>query len=180
MGEETSERKHVRPMKDEVEEKMVIPRPSVEQIGDSFSTIPVQEAAEAKKTSEKSLKDSLIAWNRIDTRISVINAWVEFKKTKAEIKANKQLSDIHMWERTKITSEEDRLKHIKAKVEIKKSKDSEKIGNKVAIIQKVAEEKRLMVEAERHEKHFKAEKMAAKHRATVFAPKKLVGCFGGY
>ncbi|KAG9456588.1 hypothetical protein H6P81_001096 [Aristolochia fimbriata] len=181
MGEETSKKKHVKPMKYEVEEKMVVPRPSAEEFGDFVSTNPVQEAPEAKKTAEKTSKgDSPSAWNQPETRISVINAWVEFKKTKAEIEANKKLSNIQMWERMKITSKKDRLKQIKANLEAKKSKVFGNIENKMDIIHKVADEKRLMVDAERHEKHFKAEKMGAKYRATAFAPKKIVGCFGGY
>ncbi|KAK1260974.1 hypothetical protein QJS04_geneDACA002188 [Acorus gramineus] len=49
--------------------------------------------------------------------------------------------------------------------------------NKIVLIHKEAEEKRVMVEAKRGEELLK--EVAAKYRASGLAPKKLLGCFGG-
>lgn len=49
--------------------------------------------------------------------------------------------------------------------------------NRIALIHKAAEEKRAEIEAKRGEDKLKAEEIAAKHRATGTAPKKILGCF---
>lgn len=64
-------------------------------------------------------------------------------------------------------------------LEKKKAEYAEKMKNNVALVHKVAEEKRAMVEARRGEDLLKAEEMAAKHRATGYVPKNMLGCFGG-
>lgn len=64
-------------------------------------------------------------------------------------------------------------------LEKKKAEYAEKMKNKVALVHKGAEEKRAMVEARRGEDLLKAEEMAAKHRATGYVPKSMLGCFGG-
>ena len=64
-------------------------------------------------------------------------------------------------------------------IEQKKADYAEKMKNKDALVHKEAEEKRAIVEASRGEEIFMAEEMAAKYRATGYAPKKLLSCFGG-
>lgn len=61
-------------------------------------------------------------------------------------------------------------------MEKKKAEYVELMKNKIAQIHKQAEEKRAMIEARRGEEVLKAEELAAKHRATGTAPKKLFGC----
>lgn len=62
-------------------------------------------------------------------------------------------------------------------LEKKKAEYIEKTKNKFALVHKAAEEKRAMVEARRGEDLLKAEEIAAKHRATGTAPKKLLSFF---
>ncbi|GFZ06872.1 remorin family protein [Actinidia rufa] len=64
-------------------------------------------------------------------------------------------------------------------IEQKKADYAEKMKNKDALVHKEAEEKRAIVEASRGEEILIAEEMAAKYRTTGYAPKKLLGCFGG-
>ncbi|GFP83847.1 remorin [Phtheirospermum japonicum] len=51
--------------------------------------------------------------------------------------------------------------------------------NKIALVHKQAEEKRVMVEAKQGEDLLKALEFAAKYRAMGHVPKKVFGCFGG-
>lgn len=71
--------------------------------------------------------------------------------------------------------------HVSINLAKQRATEAEKIDKKIKLICKAAEAKRLMVEAERHEKLFKAEKIAAKYRASLFSPKRsFVKCFGSY
>ena len=72
----------------------------------------------------------------------------------------------------------DNLPYVQEQIEQKKADYAEKM-KKVALVHKEAEEKRAIVEASRGEEIFMAEEMAAKYRATGYAPKKLLSCFGG-
>ncbi|KAL6581528.1 hypothetical protein OROMI_007451 [Orobanche minor] len=142
-----------------------------------------------------------------EKRLSLIKAWEESEKSKAENKAEKKISAIGAWENSKKASLEAELKKIerdghhcflhigrsqvrgsiprrgryypmrKEQLEKKKAEYTEKMKNKVALIHKAAEEKRATVEAKRGEDLLKAEEVAAKYRATGTAPRKLLGCF---
>ncbi|KAG8043127.1 hypothetical protein GUJ93_ZPchr1396g22915, partial [Zizania palustris] len=133
-----------------------------------------------EKPAQGGSNDRDIALARVETekRNSLIKAWEENEKTKAENKASKKLSAILSWENTKKANIEAQLKKIEEQLEKKKAEYAEKMKNKAAIIHKEAEEKRAMVEAKRGEEVLKADEMAAKYRATGHAPKKLIGCFG--
>ncbi|BAS90233.1 Os04g0533300, partial [Oryza sativa Japonica Group] len=140
----------------------------------------VADEPPAEKPAQGGSNDRDVALARVETekRNSLIKAWEENEKTKAENKASKKLSAILSWENTKKANIEAQLKKIEEQLEKKKAEYAEKMKNKVAIVHKEAEEKRAMVEAKRGEEVLKAEEMAAKYRATGHAPKKLIGCFG--
>ncbi|KAL6531322.1 hypothetical protein OROHE_014391 [Orobanche hederae] len=151
--------------------------------------------------------DAVLARVATEKRLSLIKAWEESEKSKAENKsstrAEKKISAIGAWENSKKASLEAELKKIDVMVttvsfimeglrfdpkkgqilpneeqlEKRKAEYTEKMKNKVALIHKAAEEKRAMVEAKRGEDLLKAEEVAAKYRATGTAPRKLLGCF---
>ncbi|XP_058205893.1 remorin-like [Rhododendron vialii] len=173
---------------DVAEEKSVIPPPPpppeekpddskslavVGHIPDSVDEKPVEE-----KPAEGSInRDAVLARVATEKRISLIRAWEESEKSKAENKAQKKLSEIGAWENTKKANVDAELKRMVEKLEKQKATYVETMKNKVAIIHKEAEEKRAIIEARRGEDLLKAEEIAAKYRATGTAPKKLLGCF---
>lgn len=175
------------PKEDVAEEKSVIPPPPPppeEKPDDSKALAVVEhvpdavEEKPAEKPTEGSInRDAVLARVATEKRLSLIRAWEESEKSKAENKAQKKLSAIGAWENSKKASVEAELKMIVEKLEKQKAEYVEKMKNKVAIIHKEAEEKRAIIEARRGEDSLKAEEIAAKYRATGTAPKKLLGCF---
>ncbi|KAM0949545.1 putative remorin [Dioscorea sansibarensis] len=170
--------------KDVAEEKAVIPLPAQEkpqEADDSKALAVVEKVADppAEKTSGGSAdRDAVLARVETEKRLSLIKAWEDSEKTKAENKAIKKMSAITSWENSKKAAMEAELKMIEEKLEKKKAEYAEKMKNKVAMIHKTAEEKRAMTEAKRGEEILKAEELAAKYRATGLAPTKIFGCFG--
>ncbi|KAF8413149.1 hypothetical protein HHK36_001124 [Tetracentron sinense] len=135
--------------------------------------------SEGEKSSGGSIdRDKVLTRVETEKRLSLIKAWEENEKTKAENKAHKKLSDIGSWENSKKADVEAELKKEEERLEKKKAEYVEKMKNKIALIHKSAEEKKAMVEAKRGEDLLKADEVAAKYRATGNAPKKLLGCFG--
>ncbi|KAE8022523.1 hypothetical protein FH972_008315 [Carpinus fangiana] len=170
------------PSKDVTEEKSVIPPPPAEKPDESKALAVVEKAPEhaVEKSTEGSVnRDAVLARVATEKRISLIRAWEESEKSKAENKAHKKLTDIGAWENCKKASIEAELKKIEEKLEKKKAEYVEKMKNKVALIHRSAEEKRAVIEAKRGEDLLKAEETAAKYRATGTGPKKLLGCFNG-
>ncbi|KAK6121674.1 hypothetical protein DH2020_044580 [Rehmannia glutinosa] len=165
--------------KDVAEEKTVIPPPAEEKADDSKAIVVVEkpEAAEEKKPEGSIDRDAVLARVATEKRLSLIKAWEESEKSKAENKAQKKMSAIGAWENSKKANLEAELKKIEEQLEKKKAEYIEKMKNKVALVHKAAEEKRAMVEARKGEDLLKAEEIAAKYRATGTAPKKLLGCF---
>nr|KJB23875.1 hypothetical protein B456_004G118800 [Gossypium raimondii] len=166
-----------------VEESETPPPPTEEKPADSTEKPPepIEKAAEAteKKSTEVSVdRDAVLARVATEKRISLINAWEESEKSKAENKAQKKLSSIAAWENTKKAAIEAELKRIEQeKLEKQKAEYVEKMKNKAALIHKEAEEKKAIVEAKRGEDLLKAEELAAKYRATGTTPNKTLGCF---
>ncbi|XP_018830817.2 remorin-like [Juglans regia] len=178
------------PPRDVTEEKSVIPPPPPEHKPDDSKALAVVEKApeyaeqkntegsiEQKNTEGSINRDAVLARVATDKKISLIKAWEESEKSKAENKAHKKLSAIGAWENSRKASIEAELKKIEEQLEKKKAEYVEKMRNKVAMIHKAAEEKRAVTEAKRGEDLLKAEEMAAKYRATGTGPKKLLGCF---
>ncbi|XP_077241805.1 remorin-like [Tasmannia lanceolata] len=164
------------------EEKTVIPSPE-HKVDDSKALTLVDKVSDppaVEKHSGGSIdRDAVLARVEVEKRMSLIKAWEESEKTKADNKSEKNLSSIVSWENTKKAAVEAQLRQIEEKLEKKKAEYAEKMKNKICIIHKVAEEKRAMVEAKHGEERLLAEEAAAKYRATGHTPKKLLGCFGG-
>ncbi|KAL2550403.1 Remorin family protein [Forsythia ovata] len=169
--------------KDVTEEKSVIPTPLPlveEKPADDYKALAIvekPEPTEEKKPEGSIDRDAVLARVATEKRLSLIKAWEESEKSKAENKSQKKLSSIGAWENSKKANLEAELKKIEEHLEKKKAEYVEKMKNKVALIHKAAEEKRAMIEAKRGEDLLKAEEMAAKYCATGTAPKKLLGCF---
>ncbi|XP_020549033.1 remorin-like isoform X2 [Sesamum indicum] len=166
--------------KDVAEEKAVIPLPPTEEKAEECKALAVvekPEAAEEKKPEGSINRDAVLARVATEKRLSLIKAWEESEKSKAENKAQMKVSAIAAWENSKKASLEAELKKIEEQLEKKKAKYIETMKNRVALIHKAAEEKRAIIEAKRGEDLLKAEEIAAKYRATGTAPKKLLGCF---
>jgi len=167
--------------KDVAEEKSVIPVPSSDDKPDESKALVLvektQEVAEVKPTEGSVNRDAVLARVATEKRLSLIKAWEESEKSKAENKAHKKLSSVSAWENSKKAAVEADLKKIEEELEKKKAEAAEKIKNKIATIHKEAEERRAIIEAKKGEDLLKAEEQAAKYRATGTAPKKLLGCF---
>lgn len=174
---------------DMAEEKAVVPPPlpaeeahvSQEQTLAVVEKIPEATAEEKpleKKPSEDSLdRDAQLARVETEKKMSLIKAWEESEKCKAENKAQKKVASVEAWENSKKASIEAELKMIEEKLEKKKAEYAEAMKNKVAMIHKEAEERKAMIEGKRGEELLKAEEMAAKYRAIGKPPKKLLGLF---
>ncbi|KAK1261098.1 hypothetical protein QJS04_geneDACA001939 [Acorus gramineus] len=167
---------------DVAEVKSVVPPPVVEEKPDESKALAIVEKVadpvpEVKPSGGSIDRDIVLTRVQTEKRMSLIKAWEDNEKTKAENKAQKKAAAIGSWEKTKQADVEAELKKVEEKLEKKKAEYAEKMKNKIALIHKAAEEKRAMVEAKRGEDLLKAEEMAAKYRATGLAPKKLLGCF---
>ncbi|KAF6148690.1 hypothetical protein GIB67_003781 [Kingdonia uniflora] len=173
------------------EEKTVIPPPADDECK-ALAVVDTPESTQEKPSGGGSQdRDIVLARVETEKRLSLLKAWEENEKTKAENKnisnlsklitlnrAYRKTSAIGAWENSKKASVEAQLKKIEEKLEKKKAEYLEKMQNKIAMIHKEAEEKRAMVAASKGEDLLKAEETAAKYRATQSAPKKLMGCFG--
>ncbi|KAL2457691.1 Remorin family protein [Abeliophyllum distichum] len=158
---------------DVVEDRPAIPPPH-----ENVEYQTPDPSAATKSSKGSSDRDIALAKVEDEKRLSFIKAWEDSEKSKVENKAQKKFSKVSSWENSKKASLEAQLRKIEEQLEKKKADYAEKIRNKVALIHKVAEEQRAMVEARRGEEILKAEEMAAKYRATGHAPKKGFGCFG--
>ncbi|XP_030532983.1 remorin-like [Rhodamnia argentea] len=166
--------------KDVAEEKPVIPPLPEEKPDESKALAIVQkpaETAEEKGSEGSAHRDRELARVETEKRMSLIRAWEESEKCKAENKAHKKLSAIGSWENSKKASVEAELKKIEEKLEKQKAEYVEKMRNKIAFLHKSAEEKRAIIEAKRGEDILKAEELAAKYRAKGTTPKKLLSIF---
>ncbi|PKU80832.1 remorin [Dendrobium catenatum] len=163
------------------EEKSVIP-PSPDEKPDEAKALAVVEMLAAPPSTERSSGGStdryaILARVETEKRLSIIKAWEDSEKVKAENKAVKKMHSITAWENTKKATVEAELRKIEEELGRKKAEYAEKMKNKIAMIRKEAEEKRAIAEAGRVEGILKAEEMAAKYRETGVSPKKLLGLF---
>ncbi|KAJ0970213.1 hypothetical protein J5N97_023090 [Dioscorea zingiberensis] len=177
MGEEEKKNLASALAKDVAEEKAVNPPPAEEKHDDSKALTIVEKVADP--SAEKLLdRDAILTRLETEKRMSLIRAWEDSVKTKAENKSIKKKCAITSWENSKKASIEAELKKIEEDLEKKKAEYAEKMKNKVAMVHKLAEEKRALAEAKRGEEVLKAEEIAAKYRASGLSPIKLFGCFG--
>ncbi|KAK7391386.1 hypothetical protein VNO78_19802 [Psophocarpus tetragonolobus] len=172
------------PKEDVAEEKTVIPQPSppdnkpaADQAKALVTLEKTSEVAEEKPLEGSVDRDAVLARVATEKRLSLIKAWEESAKSRAENKSHKKLSVIAAWENRKKALAEAELRKIEEQLEKKKAEHAEKLKNKIATIHQEAEEKRAFIEARRGEDFLKAEETAAKYRATGTAPKKLFRFF---
>ncbi|CAK8573529.1 unnamed protein product [Lathyrus sativus] len=179
------------PKEDVAQEKSVIPQPDHLDhnpppppphpvVDDSKALVVVQktdEAAEEKPQEGSINRDAVLERVATEKRLSLVKAWEESEKSKAENKAQRKLSTITAWENSKKAATEAELRKLEEQLERKKGEYAEKMKNKIALLHKKAEEKRAVIEAKKGEELLKAEEVAAKYRATGTAPKKLFGLF---
>ncbi|KAL3755784.1 hypothetical protein ACJRO7_002781 [Eucalyptus globulus] len=139
-----------------------------------FSPFGVREAVEIEGSSHRGRELARVETEK--TR-SLIRAWEESEKCRAENKAYKKLSAIEAWENRKIASTEAEMKKIEEMLEIEKAEYVEKMKNKIALYHKAAEEKRAQIEAKREQDILQTEELAAKYRAKGTTPRKLLSIF---
>ncbi|KAI6672339.1 hypothetical protein NL676_000245 [Syzygium grande] len=122
------------------EEKSVVPPPlpppPPEEKAEDTKTLAVVEKpieTPVEKSNEGSVnRDAELARVETQKKLSLIRAWEESEKTKAENKAQKKLSAIGSWENSKKASIEADLKKIEEKLEKKKAEYAETMKNKIA------------------------------------------------
>ncbi|KAL5219108.1 hypothetical protein ABZP36_019792 [Zizania latifolia] len=174
---EEAKKVEVETTKDIAEEKAVVPLPAPPEhdkpAADNSKAIVVVKEAEGTGSSTE--RDAYLAKIVSEKRLTLINAWEESEKARAENRAAKKLSFITSWENAKQAEMEAELKRIEEQLEKKKAAYEEKLKNKLALLHKTAEEKRAQTEAKRGEELIMAEEMAAKYRAKGEAPTKLFG-----
>ncbi|CAN4087778.1 unnamed protein product [Withania somnifera] len=164
-----------------VETEKVVDVPEPETVEAPKEVEADEKAIVAPPVDSKALvvveNNAVLARVATEKRLSLIKAWEESERSKAENKAQKKVSAIGAWENSRKANLEAELKQMEEQLEKKKAQYIEKMKNKIALLHKEAEEKRAMIEAKRGEDLLKAEELAAKYRATGTAPKKILGLF---
>ncbi|KAL1569051.1 remorin 1.4-like isoform X4 [Salvia divinorum] len=143
----------------------------------AITQVSLQDSQSLNSKPHPTSLNAVLAKVEIEKKLSLIKAWEENEKTKAENKAHKKLSAIDAWENTKRAAVEAELQQIEEKFDKKKAEYAEKMKNKEALIHKAAEEKRAMIEEDRGKDILNAEEMAAKYRTSASIPKKSCACF---
>ncbi|XP_037463456.1 remorin-like [Triticum dicoccoides] len=173
-------------MAEEAKQDVAPPAPEpTEDVADEKAAVPSPEESKALVVAENDAekpaatggsheRDALLTRVATEKRISLIKAWEDNEKAKAENKAVKLLADITSWENSKAAELEAELKKMQEQLEKKKARCVEKLKNSAATVHKEAEEKRAAAEARRGEEIVAAEETAAKYRAKGEAPKKLL------
>ncbi|KAF7081526.1 hypothetical protein CFC21_085459 [Triticum aestivum] len=124
-------------------------------------------------------RDAVLAKVEMNRKLSMVKAWEENQKSKADNRAEHKMSSILSWENTKKAAVQAKLRTREEKLERKKAEYAEKMRNRAAMIHKEAEEQRAAVEARRQEEMIKCQETAAKHRSQGTTPaKKFLTCFG--
>ncbi|CAM0870986.1 unnamed protein product [Alopecurus aequalis] len=127
-----------------------------------------------KEVKEK-LEDAYLTKIMSEKRLTLINAWDEYEKARAENRAAKNLSFITSWEHAKEAELEAGLKKMEEQLEKKKALYKEKLKKKAAALHKSVEKMIAKVEAERGGKIVLVEERAAKYRAKTEAQMKFFG-----
>ncbi|KAJ4832026.1 hypothetical protein Tsubulata_010273 [Turnera subulata] len=153
----------------------------VPDLDKTLAPAPEKNGADPEKTPKGSAaRDAGLAIIETEKRNALIKAWEENEKAKIENKTYKNISAIGSWESAKKASAEAKIKKYEEKIERKKAEYAEKMKNKIAEIHKMAEEKKVMIEAKRGEDCLKIEETAAKYRSTGYEPKKFYSWFTSY
>ncbi|XP_023158194.1 remorin isoform X1 [Zea mays] len=161
--------------KDIAEEKAVVPlppSPAKPADDDSKAIVALVVKAIIGGSTER---DAYLAKIVSEKRLSLITAWEESQKARADNRAAKKLAFITSWENAKKAEMEAELRKIEEQLQKKKAAYEEKLKNKLAMLHRTAEERRAQTEARRGEETILAEEMAAKYRAKGEGPTKLFG-----
>ncbi|CAL9125760.1 Remorin, N-terminal region [Musa troglodytarum] len=178
MGERHSTLSKMENLREAADENEVLSPPVLKRPKES-------KALMGNSSSEKGMggsadRDALLAQVENDKRISLIRAWSEGERTKADNKAQRKMSSILSWENTKMATIEAEIKKNEERLEMKKADFEEKAKNKIAMIHKEAEERRAMVDSKHGEELLRAEEAVAKYHSAGHTPKKGVGCFSSF
>ncbi|TKY51289.1 Remorin protein [Spatholobus suberectus] len=112
---------HDPPKEDVAEEKSVIPQPSPpdNKPADESKALAIvektSEVAEEKPIEGSVNRDAVLARVATEKRLSLIKAWEESEKSRAENKAHKKLSAISAWENSKKAATEAELRKIEVR-----------------------------------------------------------------
>ncbi|XP_037493394.1 remorin 1.4 [Jatropha curcas] len=128
----------------------------------------------AQKPNDKENELAKIEW---DKRYALIKAWEETEKAKVENKTYKKLSALGSWETNQKAVLESQIRQHEEKLERKKVEFAEKMTNKIAEIQKEAEERKTMIEAKRGQDFLKVEENAARYHSLGYLPRRSLICF---
>ncbi|CAL4942818.1 unnamed protein product [Urochloa decumbens] len=157
------------PAKDDVAEEKA-PAPE-----ESKALVVVESDEKPAATDGSRDRDAFLSRLATDKSLSLIRAWEESEKAKAENRAARRLANVTSWENSKVAQMEAELKKIHEQLEMKKAARAEKLRNSAAAAHRAAEEKRAAAVAMRGEEVIRAEEAAARYRATGQAPTKLFG-----
>lgn len=128
--------------------------------------------------SRKSLnRDLVLAKLNKEKVLSLIKAWEENMKRRSLNSYQKKVAKITAWEVAKRARIEATLRSSEESLENEKAACIEKTKNKVALVERVAEEQRALTEAHHGMEIVKAEEIAAKWRASGARPRKSISWF---
>ncbi|KAF9623941.1 hypothetical protein IFM89_006668 [Coptis chinensis] len=164
-------------VKDVVQEKSVVGH-AEEKVDDPKALAVVEKVPDTEEKSSGGSFNGDLRRVKTEKKLSLIKAWEDNEKAKADSRAQRTLGAIKLREDTKIADVEAQMKQIEVKLEKQKADAAEELKKKIALISKDTEGRRAMVESLRGKDFFEAEQRAAEYRAKNTVPKKLLGCFG--
>eukprot|EP00250_Pteridium_aquilinum_P012164 c20542_g1_i1 orf=187-870(-) len=130
----------------------------------------------ASMTGSSLNKDVVMAKLNKDKVLLLIKAWEENKKKRSYNRLSKKMAKLEAWEVGKKARAEACLRTCEEKLENERAACIEKARNKIALVQKIAEEKRALAEAHHGHQVLKAEEIAAKCRASGSRPLRFFCC----
>lgn len=130
----------------------------------------------ASMTGSSLNKDLVMAKLNKDKVLLLIKAWEENKKKRSYNRFSKRLAKLEAWEVGKKARAEACLRTSEEKLENERAACIEKARNKIALVQRIAEEKRALAEAHHGRQVLKAEEVAAKCRASGARPRRFFCC----
>eukprot|EP00250_Pteridium_aquilinum_P013520 c21388_g1_i1 orf=146-787(+) len=122
-------------------------------------------------------RDLVLAKLNKEKVLSLIKAWEENMKRKSQNSYNKKVAKISAWEVAKKARAEATLRTSEERLENEKAAWVERMRNKVALVQRIAEEQRALAEAHHGQEVLKADEIAAKCRASGARPRRFISCF---
>ncbi|KDP25465.1 hypothetical protein JCGZ_20621 [Jatropha curcas] len=152
-------------------------KPKTAESKDVSVPILAEEQKEMVEEREIVAQKNELAKIEWDKRYALIKAWEETEKAKVENKTYKKLSALGSWETNQKAVLESQIRQHEEKLERKKVEFAEKMRNKIAEIQKEAEERKTMIEAKRGQDFLKVEENAARYHSLGYLPRRSLICF---